>query len=310
MPVVKDQLKRFRIIHDKISAGRYPSKQLLAEICEVSEESIDKDRQKLISDYNAPIKYSRAKGGYYYSDENFVLELDGNVFSEPERKALNLALRQLGQLKDNKEVQDIKDAIENLEKKLLLEDSSTQYIYFQASPKDTGLQYFEEVRKAIYYGEALDIKYFSLNSGKEKAYTISPYALKQYMRRWYVLLHDHDSNDIRSYELGRFRSIEKSKADFKANTEIDIEHYFEYSAGVNVPQGKQVDVEIKVHEKYTEEIINRFRIHPKQGEVINGLLKFKSYITVELLRNIAGFGNQISIIKPQELIESFNKYTK
>ena len=86
MPHIKNALIRYRII-DRCLRNKYapyPSKSKLREACEealygsfdgvnICDSTIEKDMFAMKMEHDAPIKYSKRFGGYYYQDPNFTI---------------------------------------------------------------------------------------------------------------------------------------------------------------------------------------------------------------------------------------------
>jgi len=85
MPHIKNALIRYRII-DRMLRNKYkpyPSKQQLREACEeelfgsqganICDSTIEKDMFAMKMEHDAPIKFSKRNGGYYYEDPDFSI---------------------------------------------------------------------------------------------------------------------------------------------------------------------------------------------------------------------------------------------
>ena len=87
MSTIKNALLRYRVI-DKAIRNQYqpyPSKSQLREACEealygsmdgsnICDSTIEKDMFAMKMEHDAPIKYSKKFGGYYYTDPEFSLD--------------------------------------------------------------------------------------------------------------------------------------------------------------------------------------------------------------------------------------------
>lgn len=96
--------------------------------------------------------------------------------------------------------------------------------------KNTGLEYFYQISKAIEEKLELQISYFDYISGLENNKTIQPYRLKQKDFKWYVLATDSSDVSFKSYALERIRDIEVL-GKFKPK-EIDFETPFQDAIGM------------------------------------------------------------------------------
>lgn len=74
--------------------------------------------------------------------------------------------------------------------------------------KNTGMQHFSQISRAIEEKIELKISYFDYISEQEKNKIIQPYFLKQKDFKWYVLATDSSEVPFKSYALERIRDIE------------------------------------------------------------------------------------------------------
>jgi hypothetical protein len=111
MPHIKNALIRFRII-DRCIRNKYkpyPSKAAIREACEealfgasdganICDSTIEKDMFAMKMEHDAPIKYSKRHGGYYYTDEDF--SMNDIPLTEDDIEAIKFATNTLSQFKD------------------------------------------------------------------------------------------------------------------------------------------------------------------------------------------------------------------
>ena len=96
--------------------------------------------------------------------------------------------------------------------------------------KNTGLEHFFSISKAIEENSELKISYFDYVSEREKNKIIQPYRLKQKDFKWYVLATDSTEVPFKSYALERIRDIE-FLGKFKPK-KIDFETPFQDAIGM------------------------------------------------------------------------------
>ena len=96
--------------------------------------------------------------------------------------------------------------------------------------KNTGLENFFKISKAIEEKLELQISYFDYSTELEKNKKIQPYRLKQKDFKWYVLATDSSDVPFKSYALERIRDIE-IVGKFKPK-EIDFETPFHNAIGM------------------------------------------------------------------------------
>ena len=69
----RQQLERIMEIDRRIRAGEFPNADRMAEILEVSRRVIYNDRSSMICRLGAPIEYDRERGGWFYTDQTWIL---------------------------------------------------------------------------------------------------------------------------------------------------------------------------------------------------------------------------------------------
>jgi hypothetical protein len=98
--------------------------------------------------------------------------------------------------------------------------------------KNTGIEHFHLISKAIEEKKQLKISYFDYISQLEKEKIINPYRLKQKDFKWYVLADDGKDAAIpfKSYALERIKKIEEI-GKFRPQ-KIDFEKTYEFAIGM------------------------------------------------------------------------------
>ena len=98
--------------------------------------------------------------------------------------------------------------------------------------KNTGIEHFHVISKAIERKKQLKISYFDYISQLEKEKIINPYRLKQKDFKWYVLADDGKDAAIpfKSYALERIKKIEEI-GKFRPQ-KIDFEKTYEFAIGM------------------------------------------------------------------------------
>ena len=82
---------------------------------------------------------------------------------------------------------------------------------------------------AISKQRTVKFRYWSIYSDQEEERTLNPYALLPENGSWYVIGHDLDREDIRTFRVSRIRSdirfATRRERDFRLPPEFDVEHY-------------------------------------------------------------------------------------
>jgi predicted DNA-binding transcriptional regulator YafY len=82
---------------------------------------------------------------------------------------------------------------------------------------------------AISKQRTVKFRYWTISSDEERERTLNPYALLPENGSWYVIGHDLDRNDIRTFRVSRIRSdirfATRRERDFRLPAEFDVEDY-------------------------------------------------------------------------------------
>ena len=174
---------------------------------------------------------------------------------------------------------------------------------------DTGQEWLESIYQAISDKRCLKIHY-NPNNIESKIRTISPYILKEYRNKWYMVAHAKEikaENKTNLFKLFRIQKIELSDDLYYEDPNFDANEYFKYSLGVFhrhdlIP----IEVELKFN-KILIQLISENKLHSSmkilsktEDEII---VSFKVYNTVELKTLILGFGSNVEVLSPLELKE-------
>src|SRR5690606_25773706 len=95
-----------------------------------------------------------------------------------------------------------------------------------------GAEYLTPLYNYIKNEQVIKIQYQSFKSNQIQSYTISPYHLKQYNKRWFLFGRNHVSAKLQNLALDRIKSINPINIEFSENT-IDFDEYFEDIVGVS-----------------------------------------------------------------------------
>jgi predicted DNA-binding transcriptional regulator YafY len=167
--------------------------------------------------------------------------------------------------------------------------------------------YYKQIFDAIVNKQAIDIDYHPF--GKDiKQITVSPYHLKQYNNRWFLIGKCGDFDGLSNYAIDRIEGIkELGRAKYiPLEEDFDFDEYFEDVVGVSVVDATVEDVVIYANEKafnyiftkplHESQIIKRELLPDGRREID---LKVKD--NYELRALLRSFGSQIEVIKPDSL---------
>lgn len=326
MPQIKHAQIRFRIIDKCLrnSFHPYPSKEYLREQCEdslfgsdksahICPSTIEKDLFTMRMEFDAPIKWSKKFGGYYYTDPEF--SIDNIPLSENDLESISFAAKTLMQFRNSDLFRQFGSAIEKISDRINLkvEGDTGQFIQFEAVHAPGGSEFLAPLFKAIKEEVWVNFDYASFKSGERKRRRVIPLLLKQYRNRWYLISFDFDKEAYTTYALDRMSELDLSKDQAIRPLDFDSDNFFRYAVGIsnsNLPPEKVIMKASKVAAKYLESL----PLHHSQTLKINkdGSAKLSLLVGVseELIREILSFGGSLQVVKPDALRSEVRKRAK
>lgn len=319
MPANKFASIRYHVI-DKLLRNKYkpyPSVEDIMEKCSetllkpISKSSIEKDIRAMKFDeglgYFAPIEFSRTHRGYYYSNSEF--SIDTIPLNDEEIEAVKFATNILTQFKNVAIFKEYENAIDKVLDKVNL---STQkgskhqnYIQFEQQPTVHGSEYLSPIVEAIKQHLQVRFIYKSFKSDQEKERLVSPYLLKEYKNRWYLLAQD-STKTYKVFGLERMHQLEVTKDTFEWDNSIHHPAYFDDSLGVTTQEnGTPQKIKFECNH-ILKQYLESQPIHHSQVIVPNkngAVVHLTVYMTYELIQLLLGFGNEVKVLEPKELVD-------
>lgn len=313
MPTNKNAIERYRIIDDCLTRNDFPSIQDIKEKIEekiiksISLSMITKDIQSIKQIYNAPIYFDRQHDGYCYTEDNFSIK--AFPLTEAEIDALKFSTAFLNKLKGSTLQTDFESAInkviEGYRLNSLIGKSESQILQAEEPIITDGNNWMEVLLKAITSSTvALGILYRSYQR-EQKLHLFSPYILKEYQKRWYVIGYSHNKKIILSLALDRIVSIETSQVTCYRDRSFSEEDYFKYCMGIMIPNNAKPEKVVLEFNAFQAPYVLGQPLHKSQKLVRqtkeNLKIELEVYISHELKQTILAYGQQVKVLKPESL---------
>ena len=184
-------------------------------------------------------------------------------------------------------------------------------VSFQHNPYLKGMDkdYYKQIFDAIVNKQAIEIDYHPF--GKDiRQIPVSPYHLKQYNNRWFLIGKCSDFDGLSNYAIDRIEGIKEiGRAKFEPlDEDFDFDEFFDDVVGVSVEDVPVEDVVIYVNDKVFNYIFTK-PLHPSQivkHELLpdgRREIDLKVKDNYELRALLRSFGSQIEVMKPASLRE-------
>lgn len=318
MPHIKNALIRYRII-DRMLRNKYkpyPSKQQLREACEdelfgsqganICDSTIEKDMFAMKMEHDAPIKFSKRNGGYYYEDPDF--SINDIPLSEDELSSIRFAVNTLQQFREVPFFQQFGNAIDKIVDRVAIGDNQdseiNQFIEFESVISVGGNEYLPLFLEGIRARKKVFFTYASFIKGIEKPRKVSPLFLKEYRNRWYLISFDSAKNDIITYALDRVQDPMITEDEALYPSDFSPSSYFQDTIGITAYKGKTEKIRIKAN-KIAAKYIASQSFHKSQKLISEtteeSVFELTILISEEFIRIILGYGGEIEVLEPASL---------
>ncbi|MXV13925.1 helix-turn-helix transcriptional regulator [Hufsiella ginkgonis] len=321
MPVNRNALIRYRTI-DKCLQNRYKKWTLedLIDACSdalyefegidkgVSRRSVQADIEMMRSNklgYEAPIVVVDKKY-YTYSEKNY--SITNSPLNQQDMKVLTEVSGLLKQFKGFGHFADLNEMVSKLEDKIYTQKThSPPVIDFEKNDNLKGLEWIEVIRKAIVAKQTLCITYQSFKARDANTFCFSPYLLKEYRNRWFVLGCPHRRHSpLLNLALDRVQTVTVHQDEYRENTAIDLATYYSDVIGVTkTPGQRDSEVVFWIDNSNAPYLVTKPMHHTQKllKEEENGkIFSIRVIVNFELERELLGFGSRIKVLGPRSLV--------
>lgn len=175
-------------------------------------------------------------------------------------------------------------------------------VLFEDTP--SGLNHLTTIIEAMCDHRRLEITYQSFNKSQSSTFVVSPYCIKLYKQRWYMLAKLDHYQEPRIYALDRMVKIEISDEKYKLPNDFDAETYFRSVIGVSGMEELPEKVLLKVYDRQVA-YFRTLPLHPSQQEVETSdtysIFEYHLVPNYEFLQEVGKNLAQVEILEPQSL---------
>ena len=288
---------------------------------EVSRRTIQHDIQEM--------RYSQALGYYapiivvdkkYYKYEDRGYSITQIPISPEDMAQLSEAVDLLKQMSSFKGFDGVEDVVNRLEDYV----ASMRYkvepvILLESNERLRGLEYITNLHDAIVNKKTIEIIYKPFHSAEAQTFCFSPYVLKEFRNRWFVFgrINNYPDTPIFNLALDRIEDVSdapKGECYLNENGFFPKE-YFQDMIGVT--RGIDSPVEHVVFIASVEDVpyIRTKPLHHSQKEIEtqqDGSVLFSIDVVLnrELERDLLGYGEGITVVSPDNLVEKLRERLK
>jgi predicted DNA-binding transcriptional regulator YafY len=315
MPITKHFQDRVEIL-DTILGGvrRYDKEGLLNRLNqsltlagkpEISDRTLSNDIRYLKVEKNAPLHTPEPGDALYYYTRRFSIK--EMPFTEEEVDHLREATEILKKAMPHMLSNELEQLVAKLEHRIATNtEDRPEIIQFEQHTQASGSQWIEPLFSAIRARATLRVSYKPYHHPEAAERIFSPYLLKEFRSRWFVLGRYEDLPMVTNLALDRIVSIRNSSAPYVKNDILDPTAYFDHLVGVSIPPESTVqDVMIRVASGQAPYVLTK-PIHFKQEIVSRGedgslMLRIPLHVNYELKSALLSYGHDIEVVAPEGL---------
>lgn len=213
----------------------------------------------------------------------------------------------------NKDDEQLQGKIESLELLTLLKlNANTPNQIIFEKRQATGIEHISQILFAIRNKRVMHFSYKKFYENYEESRSLIPICVKESSKRWYLIGHDLDRDDLRVFALDRIFSIKNGRK-FKENIDVKtIHNLFNECFGIILPKkGQQIEEVILSYTGYQGKYLKTLPLHHSQQILIESSnhlqLRLNLYITQDFIMEILSFGSNVKVIAPQYLIDKIHE---
>jgi predicted DNA-binding transcriptional regulator YafY len=324
MPVSKKALRRYQILNRYLQHRKGYTIMELTEIVNEELASLQDDgvKDKTVTDRMIridlesmqevyPVVIGKRDGKKYYY-ENSDDSIDNINISEQDKTAISLAVGVFARFKGTPIYDKFSDAVTRIMANSVIRKINTSdtrnIVQVAEVSENSGVEWLETIYNAIVEKKALKLEY--KNFGKKTSIRIiSPYMLKEYRNKWYMIAYVHglDKPDkTLLHKLSRIIDIQSADDKYEEDSNFNGNKYFKYTLGVFHKHAEEpIEVKLKLRGKSIITLFSEDKVHPTQ-ELIpiseeEATLEMRVYNSPELETFILGYGEAIEVIEPEHL---------
>ena len=325
MPVNRNTLLRYKTIDRMLRKGRKVTLDELIDACndalyetngygDVSRRTIQHDIQEMrysqALGYYAPIKVVDKK---YYKYDEYGYSITQIPISSEDMAQLSEAVDLLKQMSSFRGFDGVEDVVNRLEDYV----ASMRYkvepvILLESNERLRGLEYITDLHDAIMNKEPIEITYKSFRSAEAQTFYFSPYILKEFRNRWFVFgdRHDFTYMPLCNLALDRIESIAGAPKGerYIKNKDFRPSTYFKDMIGVTRNMESPVEHVTFVASATEAPYLRTKPLHQSQKELgiqpdSSVLFSIDVILNHELERDLLGYGEGITVLSPESLVE-------
>ena len=171
----------------------------------------------------------------------------------------------------------------------------------------SGHRFLTSVMEAMGENHEIAIEYRKHTSAETEHFTLKPYAVKEFAKRWYLIAYCHERDGLRVYGLDRVRDLKISENSFEMPEQFDVEDIFATSFGIYLPRGSGRTVTFRT-DATEAQFLRDLPLHKSQTEIENdgNTVTFSIFVCPDknLIMEFCKYGSRVEVLSPADVRKS------
>ncbi|HQR40003.1 MAG TPA: WYL domain-containing protein [Blastocatellia bacterium] len=304
------EYERFLWIEAEIRRGRYPNTRTIAEHFEVSRKTVQRTIEFMRDRFQAPLDYSAAHRGWYYTEPTFVLPAE--ILTEGDIVAILMAERLARQYAGSILGAQVGRALSKVAGALTetvsvdLSELSAAWSFEALPTIEVDETMFHELVRATREHLSVEMTYFTAMTGETGTRRVDPLHVRNHQGDWYLVAFDHKRKEVRIFLLGRIRELTVLDTKFTPRKGFDLAAFLESSFQMFVGS-EPIDVVLEFDAYQARWIRERRLPHDSAWieELDDGGVRLSMRVlSIEAVRRyILQYGSHVRVVAPQALCD-------
>ena len=168
----------------------------------------------------------------------------------------------------------------------------------------SGHRHLTSIMEAMTENREIKIQYQKYTSAESDSYTLRPYAVKEFAKRWYIVAYCIERKGLRVYGLDRIRHLELTGESFRMPKNFDVDELFSTSFGIYIPEEKGRTITFRTSPTDAR-FLRDLPLHSSQREISSDgeSVTFSIFVfpNKALVMEFCKYGSGLEVLSPEDI---------
>lgn len=195
-----------------------------------------------------------------------------------------------------------------------VKSNTSNYVFFDER-RSSGTENLFGILHAIRNNLNISFWYHRFQEAKGDLKEVSPYALKEFKKRWYILALETSTGKIKLFALDRLIDLSILPTRFNKNNMPDIKEMFNGCFGIFLPESNQkLEHVVLSFSAFKGKYIESLKLHPSQQVIVSNeneySISLDIYITYDFIMELLSHSLDVKVIEPIHLQKTLIEHHK